>query len=121
MKKLILTALTILLAVHTTFSQDHEKYKDLVNEAWNLYKAEDYKASALKYSEAFVALDNKGYSTDRYNAACSYALANVPDSSFVQLFKIAEKAHYSSYEHMAKDPDLKVFMMMNAGTGFLVS
>ena len=107
MRKSILFIFTILLTLNAAIAQDLEKYQSLVDEAWSLYKAENYKASALKYSEAFLALDNKGYSTDRYNAACSYALANVPDSSFVQLFKIAEKSNYSSYDHMSKDPDLQ--------------
>lgn len=43
---------------------------------------------------------------DRYNAACCYALANKPDSSFVQLFKIARNANYTSLGHITTDPDL---------------
>ncbi|HKJ49530.1 MAG TPA: DUF6624 domain-containing protein [Christiangramia sp.] len=107
MKKIILTAVVLIFSLNTIFSQDIKEYQELIDKAWNLYKAEDYKASALKYSEAFVALGNKGYTTDRYNAACSYALASVPDSSFVQLFKIAEKGNYSNYDHISNDPDLK--------------
>ncbi len=43
---------------------------------------------------------------DRYNAACSWALANQPDSAFVQLFKIAEKGNYTNYGHITTDTDL---------------
>jgi len=43
---------------------------------------------------------------DRYNAACSWALANQPDSAFVQLFKIAENGNYTNYGHITTDTDL---------------
>lgn len=86
--------------------EEKAKYAELKNKACNLYENQDYLASAKKYSEAFVTLGNKGNSTDRYNAACSWALANQIDSSFVQLFRIAEKGNYSNYRHITTDSDL---------------
>lgn len=87
-------------------AQDRGLYRQLVGEAWSLYETEDYLKSAKKYSEAFVALNNKGMTTDRYNAACSWALASFPDSAFVQLFKIAQKGNYTNYKHISTDSDL---------------
>lgn len=89
-----------------TFAQDREKYTQLVGEAWKLYESKDFLQSARRYEAAFVALGNKGMLADRYNAACSWALAGVPDSAFVQLFKIAKNANYTSYDHLITDPDL---------------
>lgn len=87
-------------------SKERAKYVELKNEAWKLYKNKDYLSSAKKYSEAFTSLENKGNTIDRYNAACSWALANQIDSSFVQLFRIAEKGNYSNYGHITTDTDL---------------
>lgn len=90
----------------TTISKEIAKYTQLKNEAFKLYKNKDYLSSAKKYSEAFTELGNKENTTDRYNAACSWALANQIDSSFVQLFRIAEKGNYGNYRHITTDTDL---------------
>ena len=62
--------------------------------------------SADKYSAAFKVNDWKGFSNDRYNAACSWALASVPDSAFFQLDRIATLMNYSNYGHITTDQDL---------------
>lgn len=108
MKKTSILAILGLLIFNISFGQDREKYSELIKEAWNLYETKDYKHSAEKYSEAFVALGNKGNISDRYNAACSWALAKEIDSSFVQLFRIAEKGNYSNYGHITTDTDLDI-------------
>lgn len=100
---LLALALILSFAVH---SQDREAYQKLVDEAWALYESADYRESGEKYSAAFVALGDRGSVNDRYNAACSYALAGVPDSAFVQLFRIAEKGNYTNLSHLTSDPDL---------------
>jgi len=107
MKKSILAILGLLI-FNLSFGQNREKYTELIKEAWNLYQTKDYKQSAEKYSEAFSALGDKGNISDRYNAACSWALAKEIDSSFVQLFRIAEKGNYSNYEHITTDTDLDI-------------
>ena len=86
--------------------EEKARYAELILEAWNLYDDQDYLASAKRYSSAFTALGNKGNTSDRYNAACSWALANQVDSSFVQLLKIAKKGKYSNYGHITTDTDL---------------
>lgn len=82
------------------------EYAELKIEAWNLYETEEYLKSAKKYTEAFEVTEGLNNSTDRYNAACSWALANKIDSSFVQLFNAAEKGEYSNYNHITTDKDL---------------
>lgn len=106
----MLTRLTLSLLffvwAHAGFSQDQVKYDALIDEAFQLYENKDFLKSAQKYAEAFIALGNKGSMTDRYNAACSWALAGKPDSAFVQLFKIAKNGKYSNYNHLSQDTDL---------------
>lgn len=62
--------------------------------------------AAITYSEAFKTNNWKGYPNDRYNAACSWALASVPDSAFFQLNRIATKSNYKKYGHIIADSDL---------------
>jgi|TARA_B110000902_G_scaffold62062_1_gene73347 hypothetical protein len=104
--KFLITIIGLLL-FNTTFGQDREKYSELIREASGLYKAKEYIKSGEKYSDAFIALNNQGKITDRYNAACSWALAKEIDSSFVQLFKIAKNGNYKNIKQITKDKDLK--------------
>lgn len=106
MKKLNFLIILGLLIGNISFGQDQDKYSELVKQADSLYQSKNYKESGEKFSEAFVALGNKGAVNDRYNAACSYALAKEIDSSFVQLFKIADNGNYSNYWHIITDTDL---------------
>ena len=106
MRKAVILILFGILITNFSSGQDDEKYNQLVNEAETLYESKDYLESGQKYSEAFVALGNKGTLVDRYNAACSWALANLPDSSFVHLTKIAEIGNYTDLKYITSDPDL---------------
>ena len=89
-------------------SEEKAKYAELKNEAWNLYQNQEYLASAKKYSEAFQATDGKSVTDDRYNAACSWALINEIDSSFVHLTRAVEVGNYSNYNHITSDSDLSI-------------
>ncbi|HZH70497.1 MAG TPA: DUF6624 domain-containing protein [Flavobacteriaceae bacterium] len=109
MKIKILIAITIgLLFTTSGFGQNQEKYSEFVKEAWSLYESKDYKQSAKKYKAAFDELDGKAYPNDRYNAACSYALANDIENSFYHLFYLAEnsKIKYKNLSHISTDTDL---------------
>ncbi|WP_341908480.1 DUF6624 domain-containing protein [Fluviicola taffensis] len=86
--------------------QEQQVYDSLVTQAFGLYEIKEYKASAEKYAEAFVAFGGKGDPGDRYNAACSWSLANQSDSAFVQLFKITENGGYTNLAHITSDSDL---------------
>jgi len=104
MKKIIFFSTCIIVA-QFSFGQRNE-YFTLVKKADSLYKAKEYEKSAFAYSDAFKAMSGKGLTNDRYNAACSWALSNNPDSSFFQLDRIATKANYMDYQHVTTDPDL---------------
>jgi hypothetical protein len=95
------------LTTTLTFGQNiPQEYFDLVKKADSLYNAKDFRNSANIYSDAFKANGWKGLPNDRYNAACSWALAAVPDSAFFQLDRIATKSNYTNYGHITTDPDL---------------
>jgi len=82
-------------------------YAELITEAWSLYESKEYLKSGQKYNEAFNALDGKEMSCcDRYNAACSWALANKIDSAFEQLFIVANSGSFPNIEHIISDADL---------------
>ncbi|MBE0649899.1 MAG: alpha/beta hydrolase [Bacteroidales bacterium] len=83
------------------------KYDFLIRKADSLYQVKDFKNSAFAFSAAFKAPDSRITRNHRYNAACSWALANYPDSAFYQLNFIATKMNYTDYGHIKGDPDLK--------------
>ena len=104
MKKIIFLS-ACFISTQVSLGQSVEYY-NLVKKADSLHNAKDFKASALTYSAAFKANGWTAISNDRYNAACSWALANNSDSSFFQLNRIATKANYINYGHITTDPDL---------------
>ena len=97
----------LLFCVTTNFCLGQTKqYSDFVKKADSLYRVKDYKNSASNYTSAFKANGWKGQATDRYNAACSWALSGNADSAFFQLDRIVRKANYSKFGHITTDSDL---------------
>ncbi|MBK6345127.1 MAG: hypothetical protein IPF68_04195 [Bacteroidales bacterium] len=84
-----------------------QKYPALIRIADSLYNAKDFKNSAFAFSKAFKVNGWKASSKEHYNAACSWALANEPDSAFYHLNHIATKMNYTDYGHIKVDPDFK--------------
>lgn len=106
--KTITFILTILISTVSIFAQNsNQKFDILISKADSLYHVKDYKNSALAFSDAFNVPGSKITMNHRYNAACSYALANNPDSAFSNLNYIATFMNYSRYTHIKSDPDLK--------------
>lgn len=104
MKKVILIFLTVLY-VNSTFSQDSEKYSELINEAIKLHANKEYLNAGHKFLEAFSAYDFYTQTGDRYKAACAWALAGQTDSAFVHLFHITHIEDFSDL-NIIDDPDL---------------
>jgi len=90
----------------TAFGQHPARYDSLINEAQARYEAKDFAVSAKLFSSAFESLGWKGYRDDRYNAACSWALANVPDSAFFQLLCITKLMDFQDVGRITADADL---------------
>jgi hypothetical protein len=108
MKIRLLITIIGLLIFNLTFGQNQEKYSEFVIEAWKHYESKDYKKSADKYIEAFDQIEGKAYPNDRFNAACSYALAKNIDTSFYHLFRLANDSDYKDYEHITTITDLDI-------------
>ncbi|MEA4936294.1 MAG: alpha/beta hydrolase [Paludibacter sp.] len=107
MKKIVLF-LSFLIFTAGLFAQNsNQKYDVFIRKADSLYQVKDYKNSALAFSDAFNVPDSRITMNHRYNAACSYALANYSDSAFANLNYIAKFMNYSRYSHIKSDPDLK--------------
>jgi hypothetical protein len=106
MKKLALFLITVSFSFQPFAQTNSGDYKTLAGEALSLYYSKNYKESGMKYNEAFRRNGDKALVDDRYNAACSWALAGFADSAFVQLDRIAGKAKYDDYDHITSDADL---------------
>lgn len=105
MKKVLLIIL-FALGLNTYAQDSTSLYRQNIKIADSLYDAKSFKASALTYSKAFSYFNRKAYPNDRYNAACSFALANEVDSAYYHLFRLTKKSSYSNLEHVLKDEDL---------------
>jgi hypothetical protein len=83
-----------------------KKYNDLIKQVDFLLQAKAYTKAPSTYSQAFKVNAWKGFPNDRYNAACAWSLADIPDSAFFQLNRIATKSNYADYKHITMDQDL---------------
>ena len=108
MKTTILVILIGIISSFTFAQQDMTEYRLHIKKGDSLYNIKDYKNSAIEYQKAFDSNDGKGYADDRYNTACSFALAGNAEKAFYHLFYSAEhpKIKYSNYNHITTDPDL---------------
>ncbi len=106
--KTITFLLALLISTTALLAQkNHENYDILIRKADSLYQVKDYKNSAFVFSDAFNVPDAKISMNHRYNAACSYALANIPDSAIFYLNYVATLMNYTKYGHIKTDPDFK--------------
>ncbi len=107
MKKLIILIMftSIIITVSAQIVVPKE-YQDFIIKSDSLYKIKNYLNSAETYSLAFQSFGWKGFVEDRYKAARSWALANMPDSAFSQLDRITVKAKYSEYDLVVNDTAL---------------
>ncbi len=106
MKLLFLTAYALLTVLFANGQNPPDEYFELIKQADSLYTAKTYPQSTKKFSLAFESYGWKGLPNDRYKAACSWALAGVPDSAFYNLNLIAAVADYSNFDHITNDQDL---------------
>ncbi|MCB0428968.1 MAG: hypothetical protein H6585_03450 [Flavobacteriales bacterium] len=107
MKKITQLILLALCTCNLCFGQTDSIYAACVKDATIFYHARDFQKSANKYKEAFDQLEGKAYPNDRYNAACSYALAGDSETAFYHLFRLANApTRYQNYNHITVDADL---------------
>jgi hypothetical protein len=103
----------LLILSNVSFGQNgYPKYYEMVAldaKADSLYKAKDFLNAAHYYTAtANIEVEKvitMNYSDLWYDAACSWSLANVPDSAFSVLDMIVSKMQYSNYKHLLADPD----------------
>jgi hypothetical protein len=104
-KQFVMFCLCCLFVIYTK-AQLSPGYSENIKKAEALYYSKDFENSARTYSLAFALNDGKATQDDRYNAACSWALAGNADSAFYHLFRAAEKNKYDNYSHITMDTDL---------------
>jgi pimeloyl-ACP methyl ester carboxylesterase len=98
----------LVISTSLVYGQNKQaKFATLIREADSMYSAKDYKGSAFAFSAAFKAPDRNVTINQRYNAACSWALAQFPDSAFFYLNYLASALNYTNYGHLKADPDFK--------------
>ena len=100
--------LTLLVYTASVLCQTNTgRYDVLIRKADSLYQVKEFEKSGYAFTDAFNAPDSRITRNHRYNAACSWALANHPDSAFYYLNYVATKMNYTDYGHIKGDPDFK--------------
>ncbi len=107
MKKHIAISIFVFLFTVVHAQNPSADYFVRVKKADSLYHVMQYKEAGAGYSAAFALLGGKGYTNDRYQAACAWSLAGYPDSAFLNLERIASKANFANLKHLSSDPDLE--------------
>jgi hypothetical protein len=90
----------------SSFCQIPPNYYHLIRKADSLYIIKEYKNAAATYSMAFNENKGLGFPNDRYNAACSWALAGYSDSAFFNLDRIANAGKYDDLNKLINDSAL---------------
>ncbi|MBS1771708.1 MAG: hypothetical protein JST82_02520 [Bacteroidetes bacterium] len=83
-----------------------DTYRNTVKAAEELYDTKKYQQAAEKYVEAFTHSGGKSMMSDRYNAACCWAMAGNKDSA-MRYLTILGGGRYTRYNHVMIDPDLE--------------
>lgn len=117
--KSILTGLILFFGLNLCYAQNSPDYTKLIGRAYALYQSKQYRSSAVAYTSAFKTNKKDVRSYDVYNAACSWALVNHPDSAFYYLYMVARKYKYSNLAHIKKDEDLNGLHRDNRWQGLL--
>ena len=79
----------------------------MANQADLQYKKKQFSKAIDLYTTAFIKNNDLGLVKHRYNLACCYAMINKYDSSFLQLFRIAEKGKYFNYSEIEAESCFK--------------
>lgn len=81
-------------------------YRTNIGQAMALYKQKSFLKSGQMFNANFREHPQKVTPSDKYNAACTWALANQPDSAFAHLLAISENGDYTRLSHIQIDQDL---------------
>lgn len=110
MKALVLTVLVMPFIFICAQAQDEfipdAKYQSHASRALRYYQDKDYLQSARSYDTLFKQYKGSGLRSDRYNAACAWALASNVEQAFHYLELVARKDKWDNLTHLLGDRDL---------------
>jgi hypothetical protein len=101
-----ISILILFFFLNQSWAQDSLTYQNHIDKALEFYKTKNYKASSLQYKLAFNKIDGAAYDTDRYNAACTYALSGNIDTAFYHIYRLINNSFYKDLEKIISDSDL---------------
>ena len=110
MKALVLTVLVMPFIFICAQAQDvfipDAKYQSHASRALRYYQDKDFLRSARSYDSLFQQYKGRGLRSDRYNAACSWALASNAERAFYYLELVARDDKWENLAHLLGDRDL---------------
>ncbi len=79
------------------------EYFSITEHANSLFKEHRFREAIYFYDSAFRICNDLGRTSDRFNAACSYAALHKIDSAFIHLNKIARNADILNYREIEEE------------------
>ncbi len=106
-----LAFIALFLFANSSFSQENfkpdEKYMIHSSRANGYYAEKKYALSGSSFDSLFILYKGTGLRVDKYNAACSWALAGNKDKAFHYLNEVVVKDKWSFLSHTMTDSDLQ--------------
>jgi hypothetical protein len=102
---LTLSLLTVFTFGQAKYTPD-EEYLKHSSRAYKYYEDKKYRQSGLSYDTLFKDFKGKGLPSDKYNAACSWALAENTAKAFSYLNNAIIVDKWSNLSHILADTDL---------------
>lgn len=103
---IVFAFITVCSYCQSQFKPD-AKYSQHASRAMGFYQNKQYLISGLSYDSLFNMYNGNGSGSDKYNAACSWALAGDKDKSFLYLEKVVTEDKWNRLSHILIDQDLK--------------
>jgi hypothetical protein len=82
-----------------------QQYEKLAEQADNFFFKKEYKKAVGLYQTAIKVNNDQARVKHRYRLAAAWTALSMPDSAFIQLYRIVEKGNFSEISLLEKDLD----------------
>lgn len=82
-----------------------QQYDKLAEQADKLFFKKEYKKAVELYQTAIKTNNDQARVKHRYRLAAAWTALSMPDSAFIQLYRIVEKGNFSEIALLEKDID----------------
>lgn len=104
-QKLFFSICCIFLCINGFAQSTIQQYEKLSGQADKLFFKKEYKKAVELYQTAIRVNNDQARVKHRYRLAAAWTALSMPDSAFVQLYRIVEKGNFSEISLLERDID----------------